>query len=75
MLRELRRIGLPGRVWTLPLLAFRLFSSRRRQDTLARLRTFQVERAVPRARLDELHLVLREAYRSGVPPQPGTADR
>jgi hypothetical protein len=58
VLRELRRIGLPGRTFTLPLLALRL-AGRRRKDTLARLRAFEVERAVPRARLDELHLLLR----------------
>ena len=61
MLAELRRIGLPGRVWTLPLLAVRLLGRRRRGETLERLRTFELERAVPRSRLDELHLLLRRA--------------
>jgi hypothetical protein len=60
VLRELRRIGLPGRTLTLPLLAMRL-AGRRRRETLDRLRAFEVERAVPRARLDELHMLLRTA--------------
>ena len=60
VLRELRRIGLPGRTLTLPLLALRL-AGRRRKETLTRLRSFEVERAVPRARIDELHLLLRTA--------------
>jgi hypothetical protein len=58
VLRELRRTGLPGHTWTLPLLAFRL-AGRRRRATLDRLRTFEVDRAVPPRRLDELHLLLR----------------
>jgi hypothetical protein len=58
VLRELRRIGLPGRTLTLPLLAIRLVGKRRKQ-TLTRLRDFEVERAVPRARIDELHMLLR----------------
>jgi hypothetical protein len=71
VLRELRRIGLPGRTATLPLLAARLLSRRRRADTLARLRRFEIERAVPPARLDELHLVVRGAR----PPEPGPTGR
>jgi hypothetical protein len=59
VLRELRRLGLPGRTWTLPLLAVRLLRRRRRRDTLLRLRDFDLDRAVPPARLDELHLLLR----------------
>lgn len=62
VLREMRRVGLPGRVFTLPLLALRLFSRKRRKDTLARLRMFEAERAVPKARLDELHLLLRQVF-------------
>jgi hypothetical protein len=62
VLRELRRVGLPGRTLTLPLLAIRL-AGRRRAETLDRLRRFDVERAVPRARLDELHMALRGAGR------------
>jgi hypothetical protein len=58
VLRELRRLGLPGRTWTLPLLALRLLRPRRRRETLLRLRGFDLDRAVPRSRLDELHLLL-----------------
>jgi hypothetical protein len=65
VLRELRRIGLPGHVITLPLLAFRFLGRERRADTVARLRAFDTERAVPKARLDELHLLLRSAFRGG----------
>lgn len=60
VLRELRRIGLPGRTLTMPMLAVRL-AGRRRKETLTRLRTFDVERAVPRSRIDELHMLLRTA--------------
>jgi hypothetical protein len=56
---ELRRIGLPGRTWTLPLLAVRLVRPARRVRTLNQLRTFDIDRAVPRSRLDELHLIVR----------------
>ncbi len=73
VLRELRRIGLPGRVWTLPLLAARLITRRRRAQTVAVLRQFELERAVPKRRLDELHLVLRGALgdqSGGVGPPP-----
>jgi hypothetical protein len=59
--RELRRIGLPSHTWTLPLFAARLSSRRRRGDTVARLRTFDIDRVVSRTRLDELHLLLRGA--------------
>jgi hypothetical protein len=61
VLAELRRIGLPGRTWTLPLLVLRLLGRQRRRRTLARLRTFDLERVVPKARVDELHLVLRDS--------------
>jgi hypothetical protein len=57
VLRELRRVGLPSRTITLPLLAFRLIGKRRKQ-TLAKLREFDIDRAVPKARLDELHMLL-----------------
>ena len=67
VLRELRRIGLPGHLLTLPLLAFRLLG-RRRKDTVARLRRFDTARAVPKARLDEVHLLLRETFGRGLPP-------
>jgi hypothetical protein len=59
VLRELRRAGLPSHTLTLPLLAFKLVG-RRRAATIARLREFDVERAVPNARLDELHILLRQ---------------
>lgn len=62
VLRELRRIRLPGHTLTLPLLALRL-AGRRRKETLARLRSFEVERAVPAGRIDELHLLLRSTRR------------
>ncbi len=60
VLRELRRNGLPGRTLTLPLLALRLLRPSRRRDTLDRLRGFELDRVVPPARVDELHLLLRE---------------
>ena len=70
VLTELRRVGLPSHTFTLPLLALRLVG-RRRKATLDRLRTFDIDRAVPKARLDELHLLLRDvAGRPG-----GTVDR
>lgn len=59
VLRELRRLGLPGRSWTLPLLAWRLIRGRHRRPTVERLRGFDLARAVPPARLDELHLLLQ----------------
>jgi hypothetical protein len=69
--KELRRAGLPSRTLTLPLLALRLLGKRRR-DTIARMRTFEVERAVPKARLDELHMVLKDALAR--PQRPGRVD-
>ncbi len=57
VLKELRRVGLPSHTVTLPLLAMRLIG-RRRKATLARLREFEIGRAVPKARLDELHMLL-----------------
>lgn len=65
---ELRRVGLPSRLITLPLIAVRLVG-RRRQDTLARMRSFEVERAVSRSRLDELHMIIRQA--AGAQPPGG----
>ncbi|MGN6608186.1 MAG: hypothetical protein ACTHMS_14385 [Jatrophihabitans sp.] len=62
ILAELRRVGLPGRSWTLPLLAIRLVRPRRRAETLERLRAFDVDRAVTPARVDELHHLLRAAF-------------
>jgi hypothetical protein len=60
VLAELRRVGLPSRLITLPLIAVRLVN-RKRKDTMTRIGQFDVERAVSRARLDELHMLLREA--------------
>jgi hypothetical protein len=57
--RELRRVGLPSHTVTLPLLAARLLRRRSRQPTLERLRAFRVDNVVPRSRVDELHLILR----------------
>jgi hypothetical protein len=57
VLRELRRVGLPSHTITLPLLAIRLIGKRRKL-TLTRLREFDITRAVPKARLDELHMLL-----------------
>ena len=63
---ELRRIGLPSRTWTLPLLAWRLARRKRRAETLVRLRRFEVERVVPSARLDELHLIVAQLRAPGM---------
>jgi hypothetical protein len=57
VLKELRRVGLPSHTWTLPLLALRLVG-KRRKATLIRLREFDIDHAVPKARLDELHMLL-----------------
>lgn len=64
VLAELRRVGLPGRRWTLPLLAVRLLGRGRRRATIERLKSFDVNRAVPKSRLDEMHLLLRSALGS-----------
>jgi hypothetical protein len=64
--RELRRLGLPSRALTLPLLAWRL-AGRRRNEVLTRLRGFDVERVVPAGRLDEVHLLLAPRARRGDP--------
>lgn len=71
VLRELRRVGLPGHTWSLPLLGLRLLRSRRRKETFERLRTFQLDRTVPKARLDELHLLLQSAVGRTAPPAAG----
>jgi hypothetical protein len=57
---ELRRIGVPSRTWTLPLLLWRLTRRTRRGETLQRLRLFDAERVVPGSRLDELHMIVRQ---------------
>jgi hypothetical protein len=62
VLRELRRIGLPGRVWTLPLLPMFFVGPSRRARTVERLRAFDISRVVPKSRLDETFLLLRQAY-------------
>lgn len=64
---ELRRLGLPSRTLTMPLLAARL-AGRRRAQVLTRLREFDVARVVPAARLDDLHLLIgAQARRGGYP--------
>jgi hypothetical protein len=65
--RELRRVGLPSHVWTLPLLAVRLVRTSRRAETVAAMRAFEIERVVPKARLDETYLLLQQAAGGGVP--------
>jgi hypothetical protein len=57
---ELRRIGVPSRMWTLPLLVWRLARRSRRAETLQRLRGFDPERVVSRSRLDEVHMIVRQ---------------
>jgi hypothetical protein len=59
VLAELRRVGLPGRTWTLPLLAVRLLRRRTRPATMQRLRTFAIDNVVPPARVDELQMLIR----------------
>lgn len=72
VMAELRRLGLPCHTLTLPLLAVRL-SGRRRKDTMTRLRRFETERAVPAARLDEVHMLLQNATgHLGAGPSAGT---
>ncbi len=63
--RELRRVGLPSHMWTLPLLPIRLVRSKRRADTVERLRAFELARVVPKARVDETFLLLRQASTGG----------
>ncbi|SDJ15206.1 hypothetical protein SAMN05444157_1994 [Frankineae bacterium MT45] len=63
--RELRRIGVPSRSLTMPLLALRLMSRRRRAATVQRLRRFEIERAVSPAHLDALHLALTQNPTAG----------
>ena len=58
--RELRRVGLPSRIVTMPLLLVR-FAGKRRPETMQRIRRFEVDRAVPKASRDELYLVLRRS--------------
>lgn len=69
---ELRRIGVPSRIWTLPLLVWRLARRARRAETIRRLRSFDAERVVSGSRLDELHMIVRQLRppRSGSPSGP-----
>jgi hypothetical protein len=67
--RELRRVGLPSHVWTLPLLAVRLVRSPRRSETVAALRAFEIGRVVPKVRLDETYLLMQQAATGGMPRQ------
>ena len=57
---EMRRVGLPSHILTLPLLLFRLLG-KRRAVTMERIRHFEVDRAVPKASRDELYLVIRQS--------------
>jgi hypothetical protein len=72
VLAELRRIGLPGRTATLPLLVLRFAGAERRRQTFEKLRGFDLTRVVPNARLDELHLLLRTATQSAAPSATST---
>jgi hypothetical protein len=63
VLREMRRIGLPSHLWTLPLLAVYLLRPLKRRDTIARLRQFNVDRVVSSSQVDEVHLLLRQVAR------------
>lgn len=65
VLRELRRLGLPGRGYSVWLVPLRLLRRTRRAETLERLRGFDVRNAVPASRVDELHLLLRQAVSGG----------
>ena len=56
--RELRRIGLPGSVVGMPLLALRIMG-RRRAQTFERMRRFDVANVVPRSRRAELEFIVR----------------
>ena len=67
--RELRRVGLPGHTWSVPLLVIKLLRPSKRRDTLARLKQFDVDRAVSPARVDELHHIMRAAF-----DRPGTGE-
>jgi hypothetical protein len=65
VLRELRRLGLPGRVWTLWLLPMRFLGRSRRARTAERLRGFEIDRVVPKARLDETYLLVQQSLDNG----------
>ena len=55
--RELRRIGLPAHPLAAYAFAVRL-GGRRRAETTAKMREFDVERVVPAARVDQVYLLL-----------------
>jgi len=61
VLGELRRVGLPGRIWNLPLLAVRLLRRKTRAATFARLKSVDLDRVVPASRVDELHMLIKSA--------------
>jgi hypothetical protein len=69
---ELKRLGLPHSTLTLPLFLPRLIG-RRRRDTLARLRGFDVDRVIPATRLDELHLIIENELIARRGPAGGSA--
>lgn len=56
--RELRRIGLPGSVFAMPVLLVRILGKRRKQ-TFQRLREFDVTNVVPASRRAELDFLVR----------------
>lgn len=67
--RELRRVGLPAHPFAAFAFAVRL-GGRRRADTVARMRRFDVDRVVPAERVDRLSMLLERvspAARSGGP--------
>jgi hypothetical protein len=64
--RELHRIGVPLSWWSFPLLLLRLMRSRSRRVLFERMRGFQLERAVPAGRVDELHMLIASARRDGL---------
>jgi hypothetical protein len=68
--RELRRLGLPSRTATMPLLAARLLG-RRRGEVISTLRGFDVDRVVPARRVDDLHMVVQALQREPGRAAPG----
>jgi hypothetical protein len=63
VLREMRRIGLPSHLWTLPLIALHMLRPHKRRQTIARMRQFNVDRVVTDTQVDEVHLLLRQVVR------------
>lgn len=64
--RELRRLGLPSRTATMPLLAVRLLGHRR-GEVMRTLRGFDVDRVVPARRVDDLHMVVQALQQQSGP--------